>query len=187
MNKISNKLLQLYYKMTNYLMLIPNFILYKYYKPKTLIILGMHRSGTSCITRIFNLCDVYLGKALMKEQLDNPEGFWENSLVFELNEKILKQSGGSWHNPPDKLKITFFDKLSMLAILYSSRGRVLGIKDPRMLITWKVWEPLINEYCIVGIFRHPLSVAKSLEKRNGFSLDKSLDLRSGLISQKRRI
>ena len=176
MNKITSKLLKWYYKIAGYLILIPNLIIYKYYNPKTLIILGMHRSGTSCITRIFNLCDVYLGKALMKAQLDNPEGFWENELVFEINEKILKQSGGSWDNPPNKLKVTIFDKLSMLSILYSARGNVLGIKDPRMLITWEVWKPLISNYSIVGIFRHPLSVAKSLEKRNGFDISDSLDL-----------
>ena len=67
----------------------------------------MHRSGTSCITRIFNLCDVYLGQSLLEPQHDNPKGFWENSYIFEINEKILKQSGGSWDNPPEKIKVTF--------------------------------------------------------------------------------
>ena len=159
-------------------MLLPNFILYKYYKPKTLIILGMHRSGTSCMTRIFNLCNVNLGKTLMKAQVDNPKGFWENSLVFEINEKILKQSGGTWSNPPssNEIKVTFFDKLAMLAILYSCPNSVLGIKDPRMLITWNAWKPLIKNYCIVGIFRHPLSVANSLNKRNNLPNKDGLNL-----------
>ena len=159
-------------------MLLPNFILHKYYNPKTLIILGMHRSGTSCMTRIFNLCNVNLGKTLMKAQVDNPKGFWENSLVFEINEKILKQSGGTWSNPPssDEIKVTFFDKLAMLAILYSCPNSVLGIKDPRMLITWNAWKPLIKNYCIVGIFRHPLSVANSLTKRNNLPNKDGLNL-----------
>jgi len=176
MNIVINKLLKSVYKIWGYLMFVPNFLIYKYYSPKTLIILGMHRSGTSCITRIFNLCNVYLGSSLMKSQDDNLYGFWENSYVFEINEKILKQSGGSWYNPPNQLKVTIFNKLAMLNVLYSSRGNVLGIKDPRMLITWEAWKPLINNYYIVGIYRHPLSVAKSLEKRNSFSASQGVDL-----------
>ena len=178
MKKIFYKLFKWYYKIIGYVMLLPNFILYKYYNPKTLIVLGMHRSGTSCMTRIFNLCNVNLGKILMEAQIDNPKGFWENSLVFEINEKILKQSGGTWSNPPssDELKVTFFDKLAMLAILYSCPNSVLGIKDPRMLITWHAWKPLIKNYCIVGIFRHPLSVANSLNKRNSLPNKDGLNL-----------
>ena len=178
MDKMLYKLLKWYYKILGYILLIPNFILYKYYKPKTLIILGMHRSGTSCMTRIFNLCNVNLGKTLMKAKFDNPKGFWENSLVFEVNEKILKQSGGTWLNPPspDQIKVTLFDRLAMLSILYSCPNSVLGIKDPRMLITWHAWKPLIENYCIVGIFRYPLSVAHSLNKRNRLSNSEGLDL-----------
>ena len=136
----------------------------------------MHRSGTSCITRIFNLCDVYLGPSLLEPQSDNPEGFWENSYIFEINEKILKQSGGSWNNPPKKIKVTFFDKLAMMNVLYNRKNSILGIKDPRLLITWEAWEPFIESYTIVGVFRHPFSVSKSLNKRNNFDILKGVDL-----------
>ena len=176
MNKITNKVLKSWYKFWGYILILPNYVLYKYSNPKTLIILGMHRSGTSCITRILNLCGVYLGPSLLAPQNDNPEGFWENSYVFEINEKILQQSGGSWDNPPQNLKVTFFDKLAMMNVLYNRNNSILGIKDPRLLITWEAWEPLIKNYCIVGIFRHPLSVSKSLNKRNNFDIAKGMDL-----------
>ena len=176
MNKLFSKLSPIWYKFWGYIFLLPNYILYKNKKPKTLIILGMHRSGTSCITRMFNLNGVYLGHSLLAPQDDNPKGFWENLHIFKINEKILKQSGGSWDNPPHKIKVTFFDKLSMMNILYNRRNKILGIKDPRLLITWEAWKPFIENYTIIGVFRHPLSVAKSLKKRNGFDTLKSIDL-----------
>jgi len=176
LNKILNKLLKFWYKFWGYILLLPNYILYKYNKPQTLIIVGMHRSGTSCVTRIFNLCDVYLGPSLLEPQHDNPKGFWENSYIFEINEKILKQSGGSWDNPPENIKVTFFDKLAMMNVLYNRRNSILGIKDPRLLITWEAWEPFIESYTIAGVFRHPFSVSKSLYKRNNFDTLKGVDL-----------
>ena len=176
MNKLFSKLSPIWYKFWGYIFLLPNYILYKNKKPKTLIILGMHRSGTSCITRMFNLNGVYLGHSLLAPQDDNPKGFWENLHIFKINEKILKQSGGSWDNPPHKIKVTFFHKLSMMNILYNRRNKILGIKDPRLLITWEAWKPFIENYTIIGVFRHPLSVAKSLKKRNGFDTLKSIDL-----------
>ena len=45
-----------------------------------------------------------------------------------------------------------------------------------MLITWEAWKPFIEKYTIIGVFRHPLSVAKSLQKRNQFDVLKSIDL-----------
>ena len=170
------KISEIWYNLWGYIFLFPNYILYKIYKPKTLIILGMHRSGTSCITRMFNLNGVYLGHSLLAPKDDNPKGFWENTHIFKINEKILKQSGGSWYNPPDKIKVTFFDKLAMMNVLYNRKNKILGIKDPRLLITWEAWKPFIEQYTIIGVFRHPLSVAKSLQKRNQFDVLKSIDL-----------
>src|SRR5690242_7355330 len=66
-------------------------------------ILGMHRSGTSMITRLLNLCGLYLGReeVLNPPHLqDNPDGYWEHALFVSLNDEILASFGGSWDAAP---------------------------------------------------------------------------------------
>ena len=65
-------------------------------------ILGMHRSGTSMVARLLNLCGVYLGeeKDLIPAAEDNPEGFWENVKFQEINQELLITFGGEWDYIP---------------------------------------------------------------------------------------
>ena len=71
-------------------------------KSVIICILGMHRSGTSLLTRVLNLMGVYLGPDahLLQPLAENPKGFWEHKEIWKLNEDILWRLGGSWHNPP---------------------------------------------------------------------------------------
>src|SRR5512146_1568432 len=66
-------------------------------------ITGMHRSGTSMIARLLNLCGLYLGPdsdiSLTAE--DNPEGFWENVHFLRLDDEILSELGGAWDKLPE--------------------------------------------------------------------------------------
>ena len=159
---------------TGYFLLIPSFL----FKNNThiLIILGMHRSGTSCITKIFNLNGIKLGNDLLSSQNDNPRGFWEDWYLVKINRQILKRSKGSWNNPPKKIKVSIKDKLDILNFLNLNRKAALCIKDPRMLLTWEVWKPFLKNYQLVGVFRNPESVSKSLNKRNNFDINSGYSL-----------
>ena len=128
----------------------------------------MHRSGTSCITKIFNLTGIDLGKNLLEPQKDNPQGFWEDWYLVQINKQILKNSNGSWDNPPSKINVSLKNKLDILSFIYNnkSNNKILGFKDPRLILTWSAWEPYLKNHVIVGVFRHPNSVAKSLYDRN---------------------
>ena len=44
-----------------------------------IIVLGMHRAGTSAVTRLINMMGAYLGpnNLLMPASSDNPKGYWE--------------------------------------------------------------------------------------------------------------
>jgi len=76
-----------------------------------LLITGMHRSGTSFLSRAFNLHGVYLGtlSSLLSHEWnayeDNPRGHWENKTIYELAKKTLKNNNGSWHKVPKKIKV----------------------------------------------------------------------------------
>src|SRR5688572_28881884 len=70
--------------------------------PTVLCVLGMHRSGTSVLSRLLNILGVYLGpqRAISNVGYDNPKGYWEHHPIALLNDEILIRFGGSWHEPP---------------------------------------------------------------------------------------
>lgn len=153
-------------------------IVFRIIKPKTLIILGMHRSGTSCITRILNQNGLTLGKDLIQADAGNPRGYWENLAVYWINERILKKSNGSWDNPPKTILSNIYIHLEILRVFYNRDWRQshLIIKDPRMVLTWDSWKKHLKNYHILTVFRNPDSVAKSLNRRDGMDNLKGLSL-----------
>ena len=56
-----------------------------------IIVLGMHRAGTSAVTRLINLMGAYLGpeEQLLPATPDNPKGYWERIDVLQLHEWLL--------------------------------------------------------------------------------------------------
>ena len=123
--KIIKYLLRHFRIAKGYLLLIPRLFI-KNNSP-ILIILGMHRSGTSCITRMFNLSGVSLGTDLFPPAEDNSEGYWEDARFVRINNKILKNSNGSWYNPPKNLKISLKNKLDIMSFIYSRGNNILGL------------------------------------------------------------
>lgn len=64
----------------------------------TVIILGMHRSGTSIIAGVLHTLGVYMGNKFIGAHWSNLLGHFENIEFVRLNDKILKNAGGSWDN-----------------------------------------------------------------------------------------
>jgi len=71
---------------------------------KTVIVLGMHRSGTSMVSGVLNILGVDIGKDLLGNHWSNPLGHFENNDFRNLNTQILKEAGGDWLNPPSREK-----------------------------------------------------------------------------------
>lgn len=149
-------------------------------------ILGMHRSGTSVLSRLLNILGVDLGpeESLLQPHADNPKGFWEHGLIQNLNDEILRSAGGSWHEPPE-----FSDHWELSADLRNFRMRarriirdqfaksaLWGWKDPRTCLTLPFWQHLLPPLSYVVCLRHPMDVADSLQHRNGFSIEKGIYL-----------
>jgi GT2 family glycosyltransferase len=151
-----------------------------------IIIAGMHRSGTSFLARCLNLSGVYLGdvKSLMSHEWeflkDNPRGHWENKEILKLTEKTLSENNGNWDNIPSDIKIneTLGQEITnYLEQLEKEPSIAFGFKDPRIIPCFNSWkEYLPSNLIVIGIFRHPLKVAESLKKRNGFEYEKSIKL-----------
>ncbi len=63
---------------------------------RLVMILGMHRSGTSLITRGLKIFGVELGNNLMPPQESNPKGFYEDLDINALDMEMLKAIEMDW-------------------------------------------------------------------------------------------
>jgi hypothetical protein len=146
---------------------------------------GMHRSGSSLIARLLNLCGLDLGPAdqLMPPAPDNTEGFWECVPFFRVNEEILRELGGQWDRPPQPLPGWESERLlnpwrELAGGLPGTLGlkEPWGWKDPRNSLTLPFWNELWPDLRVVVCVRNPLEVANSLLQRDRFTFGKSLKL-----------
>lgn len=153
---------------------------------KVIVVLGMHRSGTSVVTRSLQVMGVDLGDRLMPAHKDvNPKGFWEDLDFYHLDNEILEALDCDWCylRPIRKkdLKILHEDGFYLRAknLLYQKMEKysVFGIKEPRitkLLPFWKdVFESSGFDVRYIITLRNPMSVAKSLEKRDELCHEKS--------------
>lgn len=139
--------------------------------PAPVCIAGMARSGTSMVTRLLNLCGLWLGEEgdLLPPAPDNPDGFWENTRLIAVNEMILSAFGGAWDCPPafpaDWVDDARLDDTRTLAAgaLGGFAGRASwGWKDPRNSLTFPFWERALPDVRVIVCVRNPLEVARSL-------------------------
>lgn len=162
-----------------------------------LLIIGMHRSGTSMVTRLLHLCGLYLGESqrLMPAHPDNPEGYWESLDFVGLDDRILARMKGAWDLPPtgdpnpaaDPDLLADFRVRAETCIAAAVSGvesrpeenfapGAWGWKDPRSSLLLPFWSQLMPEMKAVVCLRNPMEVAASLTKRNGFSTQLGLHL-----------
>lgn len=143
-----------------------------------LIILGMHRSGTSMLSRYIDEIGYFTG---VDKQQDN-----ESLTFIKINNWILRQYNATWDNPYNyKFKNTHineiikktikkylnsvfrFNFLGNFFFKNPSKGQTFrwGWKDPRTSITLDFWLELFAQPTLIHIYRNPLDVAQSLKQR----------------------
>ena len=143
---------------------------------RVICVLGMHRSGTSCLAGSLEQQGLFLGEVNTSAPW-NKRGNRERFDVMDLQGDILEASGGSWYEPPPVVEWSAEHYERARAILAEHAGApVWGFKDPRTLLTLEGWERLVPDLDAVGIFRHPLRVARSLQSRNEMPLEAGLAL-----------
>jgi hypothetical protein len=132
---------------------------------RVVAVLGMHRSGTSAFVGSLQQRGLDLAEHSTQNR-HNPRGNRENPRVQGLNEAVLNDSGGSWREPPADVAWSAERLEEARAILAGyARLPLWGFKDPRTLLTLEGWERLLPDIELVGIFRHPSRVARSLASR----------------------
>ncbi|MFZ4520875.1 MAG: hypothetical protein ACOYNC_04180 [Bacteroidales bacterium] len=153
---------------------------------KAVVVLGMHRSGTSTASGILSAIGFDLGRAVIGANESNPRGFYENYRIMMFNETLFRSMKVDWHNTqgvPENWWNTAVIKneipgLKALILDDFMPGNTLLFKDPRMCILLPVYLEAFAELQIDPVFvityRNPDEVAASLKKRDGFPLNKSI-------------
>jgi hypothetical protein len=150
---------------------------------RAIVVVGMHRSGTSAVARGLKALSVYLGSNFLDAQPENPTGYWEDKGIVELNERVLRALRLTWDDVAPIARRAFGGwkmwRLRREARRYLRRSFIeeplWGFKDPRTLRLLPFWLRVLRESdandAYVLVIRNPSSVAASLFKRQGMQLE----------------
>lgn len=151
-----------------------------------ILVLGMHRSGTSAMTRVISFLGADLPRNLKLAGAENAKGFFESDDLVPIHKEFLASCGSRWDDwrPLDGVRFRpqWDDGYSqrILDVLHSHLGTssLFVLKDPRICRFAPLWLDVLRRFpAIVKAvlpIRHPLEVAASLKTRNGFGESKSL-------------
>jgi len=147
------------------------------------LVLGMHRSGTSLCAHVLSAMGVDMADEV-REDSSNPRGHWERWEIVELHDRILELFNRAYYGPfhdfslpeawwadPRVVQI----KQEIVAFLEKRMGRAhFGFKDPRTVRLMPLWHQIINDLRLVPkvvlSLRNPSHVARSLNARDGMIL-----------------
>jgi hypothetical protein len=146
---------------------------------RALLVLGMHRSGTSALARMLALLGADLPKNLMRGTSFNEAGHWESVDLMVIHDRILASAGSAWHDwrkfNPDWYQSPAAEPLKqqLLEQLKKDFGgsRLFVVKDPRICRFVPLWLDVLAESSadpgIIVPVRNPIEVCASLKRRDG--------------------
>lgn len=149
-------------------------------QPIALVVLGMHRSGTSALTGVLSLLGCAMPQSLIPPNENNPKGYFESLKIYSLNDELLATKGSSWDDwrplparwyTTNDVAVLKAKAAATLTAEFGSNG-LLALKDPRicrLLPFWrKVWKAAGLRVRFVCVHRNPYEVAASLAHREGW-------------------
>ena len=149
-------------------------------KPRNaVVVLGMHRSGTSALAGVLARLGCDLPQALMEANASNPKEYYESMKVCGMNDAILTSGGSHWDDwqqfNPDWIRTQradeFLERGQNVLEAEFGQSRLFTLKDPRICRLMPFWNSLFEDQGIKPIYvhthRNPVDVAKSLHNRYG--------------------
>ncbi|MCD8524751.1 MAG: hypothetical protein LRY67_03080 [Gammaproteobacteria bacterium] len=152
-----------------------------------ILVIGMHRSGTSAMTGAIASLGLGLpmGDDLMQGGTDNPIHY-ESRCLTAFNDELLHFLGLRWDFPADlpenwenSPSLNAWYERAKVVFHHAFKHAKTGIvwKDPRNCLLLPFWKKILNQDVkVLFIWRHPLEVARSLEYRNQFPVQYGLAL-----------
>lgn len=157
------------------------------------LVLGMHRSGTSATSQLLSLAGARLPKHVMPADEHNAQGYFEPWRIAMFNDERLRAASSAWDDvfafpgpaiPPEEPAAWLARAQALFREEYGTARHPL-VKDPRVTVLLPFWREVFDALgvaarCVIPV-RHPLAVAGSLARRDGFTLQKSVLLWSAYM------
>ena len=155
---------------------------------RAVVVLGMHRSGTSLLAAMLQVLGVDLGQDLLRDGVpDNEEGYWEHAGIVACQEAVLEAVERAWYRPEGLLPMPPGwwrrpeigpQRRRLVEIVRTETAvsvGVWGFKDPRTVRLLPMWREVFAAAGVRPVYvlaiRHPLAVARSLARRDGMTLE----------------
>jgi hypothetical protein len=153
---------------------------------RALLVVGMHRSGTSAVTRVLGYLGAGLPATLLPPSEFNEPGYWESSVLMALHDELLASCNSAWDDF-SALEDDWYGtetesdfRRRFIEALESEFGEedLFVLKDPRIVRFIPFWQRLLKEIEVKPLFvvpyRDPFAVAASLENRGTLAVSHAL-------------
>jgi hypothetical protein len=119
---------------------------------QAILVLGMHRSGTSALAGALGLLGARLPARQMPPHVDNPKGYFESAHIVAIHERLLAAAGTSWFGL-DRISdewfhsaqaTSFVDELVAAVREEFDDAALFVVKDPRMCRLMPIWREVLN-------------------------------------------
>ncbi len=138
-------------------------------KQPTLIITGMHRSGSSLTSGLLQSAGLDIGKNLVPGNQGNPKGHFENIDFVNFHESVLYSLGIDKIGWTVTTNITpppyYLERARKLIKENTSLNQPWGWKEPRTTLFLNFWANLLPEAKFLFVYRAPWEVLDSLYRR----------------------
>lgn len=149
---------------------------------KALLILGMHRAGTSALARVAALRGAGLPEHILPANDGNVSGYWEPQAVVDLNTRILASLDLTWDDPFAASRLSaatispsFHEQARDVIRAEYGDATLFVMKDPRCTLLQDFWVDVLRSLavtaCPVVIMRPWQDVVASLVRRDGTSAE----------------
>lgn len=150
-----------------------------------LVVLGMHRSGTSSVAGALSMLGAAAPRTLMEPGEDNPRGFWESEVLMGVNDRLLAAVGSSWCDwrrllDAARPEVRQAEDAGAALEAEFEGSDLIVLKDPRICRLFPFWRRVLEAASysvrVISPVRDPLETAASLMARNAMSRETALRL-----------
>lgn len=147
-------------------------------KSKLIVVLGMHRSGTSLLSAGLSYIGANFGNELMGGTEFNLKGHWEDNDIVAFNNRVLSVLNITWDSTTfiddsawqhNEIKALVDEGVLLLEQKLAINDNRFAFKDPRTIRVLPIWLSIFKKLNIaprfVVAFRNPLDVGVSLTRR----------------------
>lgn len=150
------------------------------------LVLGMHRSGTSALTRALGVLGGSMPRTPLAPSPDNETGYWEPASIVALHHEILTSAGTCWDDPRPFPQDWFggdaaracAQRLAALMEQEFGDAPLAVLKDPRLCRLLPLWRQVLRLLDVQPLYvlalRHPAEIAASLKTRDGMPPEQAM-------------